>query len=398
MGMKKFKGAPFGTQTSRFNVSGIHPQSKPPGTFTQVPYCKKSLSWAGLAPGCYDINVRDAFNDKVVKLRAEGPGWERQYRVAKLAKMPHLLHRGEAKAAEERKRRLGPGSYEHTDFCKKMEQKPSSTRGICQTKAKRFVNKEENFPGPGTYGEGGIPSAAAENRQNKSASTIGMLDSGGLNDRSIGRVGCELPPTQYNKKTFIDLICNKVVSKRGPYDLFSGSRSKGVSTGHYAVNPASTTLGPGSYNIDSFVQNWNSEHKRKHGIFSKMHVEISGLNCTAGERIYCKTLSQCPRAKEEPGPGQYSPRVYSINVAKNKPNAPAFGTSANRYRMERTSNNVGAGRYNIAGNAVKKTNGTKCVFKSSTDRFVEHERQIFLKERIRAKDIAPEKRIPFVIK
>ena len=73
-GIKKFKGAPFGTQTSRwvcvcskvvlhltclsgltplslltftisrFDVSGVHPQNKMPGTYTQVPYCKKAMS------------------------------------------------------------------------------------------------------------------------------------------------------------------------------------------------------------------------------------------------------------------------------------------------------------------------------------------------------------------
>ena len=79
MATKKYNGAPFGTQTSRsgfilfsfvsihdfhfkrtrtkhnfhlsssypfhpcrFDISGVHPQSKMPGTFTQVPYCKKS--------------------------------------------------------------------------------------------------------------------------------------------------------------------------------------------------------------------------------------------------------------------------------------------------------------------------------------------------------------------
>ena len=78
MAEKKYKGAPFGTQTarysrstpiyviinfharefrpkyrvvfvylvfsSRFDVSAVHPQNKLPGTYTQVPYCKKATS------------------------------------------------------------------------------------------------------------------------------------------------------------------------------------------------------------------------------------------------------------------------------------------------------------------------------------------------------------------
>ena len=29
---------------SRFDISGVHPQSRMPGTYTQVPYCKKATS------------------------------------------------------------------------------------------------------------------------------------------------------------------------------------------------------------------------------------------------------------------------------------------------------------------------------------------------------------------
>ena len=28
----------------RFDISGVHPQSKMPGTYTQVPYCKKATT------------------------------------------------------------------------------------------------------------------------------------------------------------------------------------------------------------------------------------------------------------------------------------------------------------------------------------------------------------------
>lgn len=33
---KKFGGAPFGTQTPRFDVAGVHPASKMPASYTQV--------------------------------------------------------------------------------------------------------------------------------------------------------------------------------------------------------------------------------------------------------------------------------------------------------------------------------------------------------------------------
>jgi len=33
---KRFQGAPFGTQTPRFDVAGVHPGTKMPSSFTQV--------------------------------------------------------------------------------------------------------------------------------------------------------------------------------------------------------------------------------------------------------------------------------------------------------------------------------------------------------------------------
>lgn len=33
---KKYSGAPFGTQTPRFDVAGVHPASKMPASYTQV--------------------------------------------------------------------------------------------------------------------------------------------------------------------------------------------------------------------------------------------------------------------------------------------------------------------------------------------------------------------------
>ena len=154
MAAKNFQGAPFGTQTSRFNVSGIHPQSKTPGTYTQVPYCTKSLRWSKLAPGCYNINSRDPFSTKEVRRKKAGPNWKRAYEVSQKAKIPHLLHRAEAQKKETRIRRLGPGTYRHTDFIEKSESKPRSLRGICATRDKRFGNlKQDKMPGPGTYSQ-----------------------------------------------------------------------------------------------------------------------------------------------------------------------------------------------------------------------------------------------------
>ena len=98
-------------------------------------------------------------------------------------------------------------------------------------------------------------------------------DSGKSIKRELQLVGCDLAPTRYNKKTFTEQILNKVVSKRGPYDLFTGSRAKPLMTGHLSVISASSILGPGSYELPSFTDEWGNKEKKKHGEFSKLQIE-----------------------------------------------------------------------------------------------------------------------------
>ncbi len=42
----------------------------------------------------------------------------------------------------------------------------------------QFFSIKRDVPGPGTYGKGGIPNAAVEEKQKQSASNVGMLESG----------------------------------------------------------------------------------------------------------------------------------------------------------------------------------------------------------------------------
>uniref|UniRef100_H2YPC8 Uncharacterized protein n=1 Tax=Ciona savignyi TaxID=51511 RepID=H2YPC8_CIOSA len=124
MATKLFQGSPFGTQTARFDVSGVHPQSKMPGTFTQVPYCKKSTDELKrkLAPGTYSVDA-GGFNEQTVEERASGPGWKRSYETMRMAQIPHLLYREQWMKKKEQKRKLGPGKYnvDRLDFIDALE-------------------------------------------------------------------------------------------------------------------------------------------------------------------------------------------------------------------------------------------------------------------------------------
>ncbi|ELU18830.1 hypothetical protein CAPTEDRAFT_226751 [Capitella teleta] len=391
MADKNYKGAPFGVQTARFDVSGIHPKNKTPGTFTQTPYCKKSNTSLScqLGPGRYDIGL-GGFSDKSVEERAGGPGWARAYEVQRLAALPHLLHKQQWELKRLLKKKLGPGSYNIKDFLEQSGEKPRSTLGIIHTKEERFKEKltqAQETPGPGTYGEGGVPHAAVEEKAKKSASTIGLLGASGA-ERSLPTVGSGLGPGTYQFKSFTEKIDEKVTSLRGPYDLFSGDRNKPIKTGHLA-SVTNSNLGPGQYKIKSFVDDWSTEHKQRTGRFFKMEQYPE----KAIDRIYSFSLPQNPRNREEPGPGQYEPKMADQVISHAK-KSPGFLSSSQRSDKLSTKfftgnqNPVGPGRYVIQKlEDAQHRNGHTSVFKSKSLR-PEHTRSKFLQERIRSKDVA----------
>ncbi|KAL5016357.1 hypothetical protein ScPMuIL_005946 [Solemya velum] len=393
MAEKKFRGAPFGTQTARFDVSGVHPKSKYPGTFTEIPYDKKSIDDLNrqLGPGSYNVDC-GGFNNKSVDERAQGPGWSRAFEVERMAALPHLLHKDQWETKRLLHRKLGPGSYNIKDFLEASEEKPRSCRGICQTKATRFRDTYKNeTPGPGTYGEGGVPHAAVETKERQSTSTVGMLDAGSSTPRNLPSVGSKLGPGTYNFRSFTEEMVNKVTSLRGPYDLFSEDRNKPITTGHFAA-PKQATLGPGQYDLNSFVDRWHTIHKKRHGKFGKVNQSPK----VSTERIFCDTLSQCPKDSTFPGPGQYDPQELSKPESHN---APGFLSTAQRNDrlsqrfFTRNFNPVGPGRYDIQKwEEAQHLNGNQSVFRSRTGK-LSLDMEKFLKERIRAKDVRVEDRV-----
>ncbi|KAL8610591.1 hypothetical protein ACOMHN_006310 [Nucella lapillus] len=175
---KRFSGAPFGVQTARFDVSGMHPKSKKPGAFTEIPYDSKwteeKMRLRG--PGMYQPDLQ-GFHPLAVEMRAEGPGWAREQEIETEAAMPHLLHRELFEQRRELKRRVGPGSYDFRDFIQNLASKPKSVLGICEPRSGRFGRITYSItPGPGTYGKNGVPHTLLEEKNRQSTSTKGMLE------------------------------------------------------------------------------------------------------------------------------------------------------------------------------------------------------------------------------
>lgn len=78
----------------------------------------------------------------------------------------------------------------------------------------------------GTYGKGGVPWAAMDEKNKQSASTVGMLDAGEPKLSNMETRGSGLAPGRYKCGSSIEALLIKTISKRGPYDLYTGERHK----------------------------------------------------------------------------------------------------------------------------------------------------------------------------
>jgi len=393
----KFRRAPFGVQSARFDVSAVHPNSKKPGTYTEAPYCSKTTHQLNtqLGPGRYDVSV-GGFSVPAVQRRADGPGWRRAQYTERMAQIPHLLYKEQWQHNHRLEKQLGPGTYEYRDFLTDLGEKPCSKRGIVQTCDVRFSKDIDNksfTPGPGTYGKGGIPHSEKEAKQGISASTKGLLDASSQS-RTMPIVGSHIGPGSYEYESFAEKAAKKVTSLRGPYDLFSGDRNKLINTGHYAA-PSHTNLGPGQYDVPSFLDRWSGQHQVRHGRFS----ELSQYPSQNTERVYCATLAQNPRTITDPNPAQYDPKQM-VKPPQQATQSPAFLSSTQR--SDSTAHKFFTGDYNPVGpacydilkwNHVQDKNGCNSAFISKTDRVPDIPRAKTLQERIRRKDVLHKDRV-----
>ncbi|KAM9620022.1 ciliary microtubule-associated protein 2 [Morphnus guianensis] len=108
--------------------------------------------------------------------KASAFGWARAEKGSRLTQLPHFQFKEIMKRRKCQQERLGPGTYNIRDFL--QETRPSSLRGICDTREQRFRDAHRDcFPSPGTYGPRGNPYARLEERDERSASTRGLMDS-----------------------------------------------------------------------------------------------------------------------------------------------------------------------------------------------------------------------------
>uniref|UniRef100_A0A452HVG0 Uncharacterized protein n=1 Tax=Gopherus agassizii TaxID=38772 RepID=A0A452HVG0_9SAUR len=364
----------FTSSSARFDVTAVYPKCKKPGTYTQAPYCKQ-VSSELLGPGTYNID-HGSFSSSVLQEKASNSGWAKAQEAARLTQMPHFNFKETLK-----KKKLGPGTYNIKDFL--QETRPSSIRGVCDTGEERFRDFiRDCHPGPGTYGKNGNPYALIDEKERRSANSQGIMDS--KTEKSVlPTAGSGLGPGTYNLKNSTDEVLKRVVSNRGPYDTFTGDRSKPIICGHYAVEKKCIELGPS--NVKSFVEELDTKDRKKKGVFSTL---ARNPGCPT-ERIFWATLSQCPRATYAVGPGSHDPKPVKRSEYFNQP---PFWSSAKRVDRKAYQpcltfffqNPVGVGRYDITKQEKCEWNTRyQSLYQCETHRYLNNlERDVYLLQRI----------------
>ncbi|XP_051027976.1 lymphocyte expansion molecule [Acomys russatus] len=336
---KWFKGAPFGVQSQRFDVSAVYPNQKKYSTFTEAPYSRHhSVEVSHIGPGTY--NTKDTCFSKRFLDQKLSTGWARAQEATRLTQLPHFQYQAIMKERQQQVHKLGPGSYNFKDFLTQLQEKPQSKRGLLSSGETRFRGFIGNYyPGPGNYGEKGNPYTRLEENAWNRAHSEGLMCK--MSNKSpTFQKGSGLGPGTYTIKSDIETKVARSTGTRGPCDIFSGDRSNPMPYGHYSVQKKKPTE---LMNFKSFVEDLNSRPNKKRGVFSKFPRDPKHPT----ERIYWTTLSQYPRDLNTAGPGFCLP----CETEQKHVNRPPFLLASKRsgikiYQMIMGNwNPVGVGRY-----------------------------------------------------
>ncbi|XP_006839935.1 PREDICTED: uncharacterized protein C1orf177 homolog [Chrysochloris asiatica] len=340
MATKWFVGAPFGVQSARFDVSAVYPNQKKFSTFTEAPYSRRySVELSHIGPGTYG-SKETCFSKKTLN-KEVCTGWAKAQEATRLTQLPHFQYQAIMREKQMQEEKLGPGSYNFKDFLEQLQQKPSSTRGLLSSGEIRFRGLIGNYyPGPGNYGEKGNPFTKLEKNAWNRSHSEGLMCRMSNKPPPLAHQGSGLGPGTYFFKSGMDTYLAQRVGTRGPYDIFSGDRTKPQPYGHYSMQkkkPRELT------SFKSFVEELNSHHNKKRGMFSKLARNPK----IPTERIYWATPSQCPRTLATSGPGTWIMR----KVERKHVNQPPFLMSSKRIDTKSYQlllggwNPVGVGRY-----------------------------------------------------
>jgi len=303
----------FGSRTARFDTKGVHPDWKLPGDYLQIFYEPEVHS--NRKTEFYNVRGGPFTEDNLRKER-ESPGWKNSHALSKEMAIPHLLYKPQFEKNKEIEARFGPGMYKYTDFIEEMNKKTTSKLAYYDRPESRRSPKND-IPGPGEYTPKSRKVTKSVNgtyelspnsfRRNE----INLLDHPSQpSDRSSSfNRETNLYPGAFHKKSFTEEILSKQVSKRGPYDLYSGKIGLKIHK--------NDGVGPGAYEVQSFTDALQKENKGKFNM-NKYQYNPS-------------RLARHLPPSDNPSPSEYNPHSFESEKAPAGKRAP-FLTSAPRER------------------------------------------------------------------
>ncbi|XP_009863286.1 PREDICTED: uncharacterized protein C1orf177 homolog [Apaloderma vittatum] len=327
------------------------------------------------------MGLQELSRDMGSQRKASASGWTRAEKEPQLSQLLHFQFKETMKRRKRQQDRLGPGTYNIKDFL--QETRPSSLRGICNTRERR-----DCFPGPGTYN----PYTLLEERDKRSASTKGLMDSRTVRCALPATTGSGLGPGTYDLRSSVDEMLRRARGRGPCQTFFSGGRLKPTSGGHHTLEQRGIKVSTGT--VKGFLDELMLKENKKKGCFSTLS---RNPRCPT-ERIFWATLSQCPRDANSVGPGSYNPKP--IERSEYFSQAP-FWSSAKRFdrrfyrlftgneqsqKQETFSfqNPVGVGRYDITNHEkYPQKMRYQSLYRCDVQRFLSNlMRDAYLRERL----------------
>lgn len=347
---KEVSRAPFGIATKRFANIGFHPLLDVSGTYKKDPTNLCPFSYNPKSSGC--------------KFK-RGMDWKRKVEIEEYSKYLNYKNLDLLHELEFNRTLGGPATIDMSvDIYKKQNHSVFKNVGFgLDTRIKD--TKRNDVPPPDSYYR---RKEQLSTLKTKSFSKLPTFERDGF----VGHFRSNAPkytlaPNRYNlaNTNGTDQILKKVVSLRGPYDLFTGPRDNSTIKNHFTP---STTKTPEYNHIEPSTIDVLLHHpsKRSVGVFLKCK-RFPKKPCVRNMLI---DLSLCYRNPKDPGPAHYDlTQIKSIN--EDKPNLYPFNTS---YQHARPPMNwkisPGPGRYSPKTPKCLKHKRPSWVFVSKESRTI----------------------------
>lgn len=336
--------APFGVQSKRFQNIGYHP--------CLDPFARGNP----LGPGDYNPKTYDCPYKKYI---VGGSCWKRKVDIEEFSK--NLGFRN-AIILEQRKywkSKGGPGVY---DIVSTGQKSSSCMYNVSFGTDKRFrVSNTSDYPAPSTYATG-IRNYIDKSRC-KQFTPLPTFEWDGFVDRfKSTEKPWSKPPNLYNPKDFgsFTALLEKVVSKRGPYDVFTGPRDETTIKNHFV--PAKFKRTDNFFNkvsdLDLMLRHFKNKNKGR--FFQEQRFGL------ATQRHMIDDPTQVKKNPNDPSPTTYNiegpvkpikVNKYAFNQSVVYPRPPTIWTIS-----------PGVGRYNPKTSVCSRSKRQSWVFKSTIGR------------------------------